>query len=266
MRIRVILGALVLLTLGALLWVRSREDPLTGLAVGSEVLVDPPSDIELVEIPSGTLSREATYERHAMIVTLESFYIGKYEVTQRQWKAVMESNPAEFKGDDLPVINTRWDSVQVFMERLSEATGHLYRLPTEAEWEYACRAGSTTFYHFGEDTLRLGEYEWYDENSGGRPHPVGEKRPNTWGLYDMAGNAGEWTATIWDPAPYMRRNPGREFPGGPYRIWRGSHFLHTKYAAGCSYWHSFRQERRNRPVGFRVVREKEATSDESRAG
>lgn len=120
------------------------------------------------------------------------FWMGKYQVTQAQWKAVMGDNPSHFKGDKLPVEKVSWDEVQEFCKKLSELTGKEYRLPTEDEWEYACRAGSTGQYCFGDDKKMLGEYAWYDENSEGTTHPVGQKKPNAWGLYDMHGNVLEW--------------------------------------------------------------------------
>jgi formylglycine-generating enzyme required for sulfatase activity len=127
-------------------------------------------------------------------VTIKNpFYLGKYPVTQNQWKKVMGSNPSSFKGDDRPVEKVSWSDVQEFIKRLNEMeSGHKYRLPSEAEWEYACRAGTTTRYSFGDDESKLDDYAWYDKKSGGETHPVGEKRSNPWGLYDMHGNVWEW--------------------------------------------------------------------------
>ncbi len=118
--------------------------------------------------------------------------MGKYQVTQAQWKAVMGNNPSGFQSDDRPVDSVSWDDAKDFCKKLSEKTGKEYRLPTEEEWEYACQAGSTGDYCFGDDAQLLGEYAWYGENSGGETHPVGQKQPNAWGLYDMHGNVWEW--------------------------------------------------------------------------
>jgi formylglycine-generating enzyme required for sulfatase activity len=121
------------------------------------------------------------------------FYLGTYPVTQREWKAVMDGNPSEFEGDDLPVESVSWDNVQEFIKKLNEREGtDKYRLPSEAEWEYACRAGTTTRYSFGDSDSKLGEYAWYYGNSDDEPHPAGQKKPNQWGLYDMHGNVQEW--------------------------------------------------------------------------
>jgi formylglycine-generating enzyme required for sulfatase activity len=272
----------ILVTLGMIgitISCRQQPDP----SIGS-ILVDNPYHIEVVLIPAGDLEWEADDTRHAMTIHLEEYYIGKYEVTQKQWKDVMGDYPVDFDwdalpiefrvegaigdrtrelversvliGDSLPVERVSWDAVQVFLRRLSEETGHEYRLPTEAEWEYACRAGTKTDYYFGNDTLLLAEYEWYDENSGGEPHPVGQKKPNPWGLFDMSGNIAEWTATIADMAPYELLYPDRDFGPGISRIYRGSHYLHTKFAAHSDYAHTYQQALPRGPVGFRVVREK----------
>ena len=122
----------------------------------------------------------------------EAFYLGKYEVTQKQWHEVMGYSPSHFKGDDLPAENVSWDDVQEFIKKLNKKENtHKYRLPSEAEWEYAARAGTTTRYSFGDDDSKLGEYAWYNENSGGKTHPVGNKGANPWGLYDVHGNVWE---------------------------------------------------------------------------
>src|SRR5665648_172810 len=116
------------------------------------------------------------------------FYLGTYPVTQREWKAVMGDDPSFFKGDDLPVEQVSWNDVQDFIKKLNEKEdADNYRLPSEAEWEYVCRAGATTRYSFGDDESKLAEYAWYKDNSGGKTHPVGQKKPNPWGLYDMNG-------------------------------------------------------------------------------
>lgn len=121
------------------------------------------------------------------------FYLGKYPVTQKEWKEVMDSNPSCFEGDDRPVECISWNDVQEFVNRLnSKESAHRYRLPTEDEWEYACRAGTATRYSFGDADSELDVYAWYYRNSELETHPVGQKKPNPWGLYDMHGNVWEW--------------------------------------------------------------------------
>ena len=125
------------------------------------------------------------------------FLIGVHQVTQLQYEAVTGENPSYFKGANKPVESVSCDEAVAFCKKLSElpaerTAGREYRLPTNAEWEYACRAGTTTRYSFGEDAKDLGKYAWFVENSDGTIHPVGEKLPNCWGLYDMHGNVWEW--------------------------------------------------------------------------
>jgi len=128
----------------------------------------------------------------------ESFYLSKYEVTQKQWYEVMGYDPSYFKGDDLPVENVSWDNVQEFIKKLNEKEStDKYRLPSEAEWEYAARAGTTTRYSFGDKYSKLEEYAWYIKNSGDKTHPVGRKGANPWGLYDVHGNIWEWVQDEW---------------------------------------------------------------------
>ncbi len=122
------------------------------------------------------------------------FDLGVYPVTQAQWEAVMGTNPSHFKGvPERPVESVSWNDIQDFLQRLNASgDGRTYALPTEAQWEYACRAGSTGIYCFGDDEAQLGDYAWYEANAGNTTHPVGQKQPNDWGLYDMDGNVWEW--------------------------------------------------------------------------
>ena len=155
--------------------------------------------LEMLELPTGSFCMGSNNGNpdekpvHRVAVNY-SFYMGRYEVTQAQWQAVMGNNPSNFKGDlaepyiKLPVEQVSWDDAQNFINKLNELNdGFRYRLPTEAEWEYACRAGTT-----GDYAGNLGEMAWYSENSGSKTHPVGGKQPNAWGLFDMHGNVWEW--------------------------------------------------------------------------
>ena len=124
----------------------------------------------------------------------KSFYLGIYEVTQGQWEAVMGDNPSRFTGDpNRPVERVSWEEVQQFIDEFNAREGGTkYRLPTEAEWEYAARAGSTTAYSFGDDNGQLSKYAWFGDNAGNTTHPAGQLQANAWGLYDMHGNVWEW--------------------------------------------------------------------------
>ncbi len=131
---------------------------------------------------------------HAVTIS-EGFWLSKYEVTQAQWEAVMGANPSNYPGADNPVDSVTWEDVRLFLLYLNYAKATaLYRLPTEAEWEYACRAGESARFYWGDDpnATEIDNYAWHSSNSGGVPHPVGEKLPNDWGLYDMSGNLWEW--------------------------------------------------------------------------
>jgi len=199
-----------------------------------------PGNVEMKfrKIPAGKFTmgspenerERASDEGPQHLVTITNpFYLGVYEVTQAQWKAVMGNNPSHFKdcGDDCPVEMVSWNDAQEFIKKLNQIEGsNKYRLPTEAEWEYACRAGTTTRFSFGDDDAVLSQYAWYSVNSGKRTHPAGQKKPNAWGLYDMYGNVWEWvhdwfgnypSASVTDPA-----GPS----SGAYRVFRGGSWLY----------------------------------------
>lgn len=185
------------------------------------------------------------------------FYLGTYQVTQSQWEAVMGDNPSRFTGDaNRPVENISWDDTQAFLQRLSEKEqGSLYRLPTEAEWEYAARAGAKTAYCFGDDPEQLHEYAWYDKNAEGTTHPVGQLKPNAWGLYDMHGNVWEWV-NDWFDETYYQESPTDDPQGpadGQVRVWRGGAFWYDQGFARCASRSWILPHHRHDFRGFRVV-------------
>ena len=169
------------------------------------VLKDCPACPTIIKVPAGEFmmgsspSEAGRYsdEGPQHRVAVRSFSMGRTEVTQAQWRAVMGSNPSHFTscGDDCPVEVVSWDDAQKFVARLSSQTGHAYRLPSEAEWEYACRAGSQQRY-CGSDNVE--DVAWFDSNSRATTHAAALKRPNGWGLYDMSGNVFEWTQDCWN--------------------------------------------------------------------
>jgi formylglycine-generating enzyme required for sulfatase activity len=179
--------------------------------------------MQFVLIPAGTFmmgadkdfAEASDYEQPRHQVTISKpFYLGVYNVTQKDWTAVMGNNPSKCRGEDNPVETVSWKDIQDFIKRLNQKEGHSrYRLPTEAEWEYAARAGSTSTYFFGDDKSQLGDYAWYYANSGDETHPVGQKRPNAWGLYDILGNVFEWTGDWWGDT-YYAKSPSSD-PTGP---------------------------------------------------
>jgi len=191
----------------------------------------------------------------------QPFYLGVHAVTQGQWEAVMGTNPSRFTGDpNRPVEMVSWEDAQAFIGRLNAREEHTqYRLPTEAEWEYAARTGSTTAYCFGDDNRwfrrRLGEYAWYCANAGDQTHPVGTRQPNAWGLYDMHGNVSEW---VQDWYGTYTAEPVTDPPGpssGSARVVRGGcWFYDARYCRSAFRVHFFAPGDRDGILGFRLLR------------
>jgi formylglycine-generating enzyme required for sulfatase activity len=199
-----------------------------GNGVKLEMLLIPAGEFQMGSPTSDTSAEADEMPRHAVRIS-RPFYLGKYPVTQEQWRAVMGGNSGNFKGPRNPVEQVSWHDCQQFLEKLNAKLGTQdgkFALPSEAQWEYACRAGSTTRYCFGEDDARLGEYAWYAASTGGATHPVGEKRPNAWGLYDMHGNVCEWCQD-WFGEDYYAKSPPHDPPGpaaGSFRVARGGNW------------------------------------------
>ena len=218
--------------------------------------------LTFVLVPPGSFmmgSTNADDEQPVHQVTIGApFYLGKYEVTQRQWVALMGSNPSEFKGADHPVEQVSWDDAQEFIRKLNAlGDGFEYRLPTEAEWEYACRAGTAGDYAGDLDALA-----WYENNSKGETHPVGQKQPNKFGLYDMHGNVWEWCA---DMAPETYQGAPRDGSawlnaGSQKRILRGGSWDHNSDHARSAYRHWFSSNHHTHGIGFRVAAVPRASS------
>ena len=185
---------------------------------------------EMVRVEGGTFRMGATSEENWLVerdeepvhsVTLSSYHIGKTEVTQALWQAVMGSNPSYFKGADLPVENVTWYDCQNFIQKLKSLTGRNFRLPTEAEWEFACRGGINSRGYKYSGSNNLGNVAWYNGNSDGQTHPVAIKAPNELGIYDMSGNVWEWCSDWY--ANYTSNSQTN--PSGPQsglsRVFRG---------------------------------------------
>jgi len=191
-------------------------------------------------------------ERPAHRVHVDAFYMDKYEVTQEAYEGLMGKNPAKHKGPKNPVEQVSWAAAARYCNMRSLREGLTpcydpqtfecnfdadgYRLPTEAEWEYACRAGTTSAYSFGDSAAALKNYAWYDANSGNTTHPVGRKKPNPWGLYDMHGNVFEWCNDYYAPDYYTRSpeaNP-RGPDSGDERVLRGGSWANSDASCRCS--------------------------------
>ena len=216
--------------------------------------------MKFTHIPAGEFmmgSDEYSNEQPVHKVKISKpFYLGTYPVTQREWRAVMGENPSRFKGDDLPVEQVSWNDVQEFIKKLNQKEGaDKYRLPSEAEWEYACRAGTTTQYSFGDDEGKLGEYAWYSHNSGSKTHPVGQKKPNPWGLYDMHGNVWEWVQD-WYHSDYKGApsdGSAWESEDGSLRVLRGGSWLKDAWICRSADRGNLNPGARNYGLGFRLL-------------
>jgi len=189
-------------------------------------------------------------------VTLEqAYYLGKYEVTQEQWVEIMGENPSYFKGDNNPVEYVSWNDVQEFVKKLNAKEGtDKYRLPSEAEWEYAARAGTTTAYSFGDSSSILGDYAWYSGNSGSKTHPVGQKKPNPWGLYDMHGNVWEWCQDSWHSDYEGAPTDGSAWDGSSSsRVSRGGSWDFNAGNCRSAYRYGLYPDYRGGSFGFRLL-------------
>ncbi|ELP56163.1 SUMF1/EgtB/PvdO family nonheme iron enzyme [Microcystis ichthyoblabe FBCC-A1114] len=228
--------------------------------------------LEMVSLPAGQFimgsadsdpdAWDAEKPQHQ--VKVNSFAIGKYPVTQAQYEAVMGTNPSHFKNNSWlknnlqnPVENVSWNDAQAFCQKLSQITGKTHRLPTEAEWEYACRAGTTTRYYFGDDASQLGDYAWYKGNSQNTTHPVGQKKPNAWGLYDMIGNVWEWCEDNWHDNYIGAPKDGSAWltNDNDYPILRGGCWYNGPDGCRSAYrdFSLYRRDGLSNSYGFRVV-------------
>ncbi len=214
----------------------SDEDNSNNDAIGLETLSNEDRVIidnlvnNMVYVEGGTFVMGATSEQGSEAdndekpthsVTLSSYYIGKYEVTQAEWRAVMGSNPSYFKGDNLPVENVSWNDCQEFIRKLNSLTGKNFRLPTEAEWEFAARGGNNSRGYKYSGSNDIGSVAWYDGNSGSKTHPVGQKSPNELGLYDMSGNVWAWCQDWYGSYSSSSQTNPTGPNSGSYRVNRG---------------------------------------------
>jgi formylglycine-generating enzyme required for sulfatase activity len=217
--------------------------------------------------PAGEEGRQESEGPQHLVRITKTFWMGMYEVTQEQYQAIMGTNPSYFKGPDSPVENLTWDDAQEFCRRLSAELGQPARLPTEAEWEYACRAGTTTAYtaYCLPEASRLGDYAWYSDNSGtpahpqGQPHPVGRAKPTGLAvrliLYDMLGNVSEWCSDWYGDYASSAQDDPQGPPTGKYRVVRGGNW--SLGAESCrSAYRAFADPTETKiDIGFRVVLE-----------
>jgi formylglycine-generating enzyme required for sulfatase activity len=249
------------------IWRPAKAQLETAKKIGKPVFLSNSIGMKFVLIPAGdfVMGSPASEPGHTMmegpqhrVKISRPFYLQTTEVTQAQWRAIMGKNPSHHQGcDQCPVEQVSGEDVKKFIRRLNaREKKNKYRLPTEAEWEYACRATTTTVYHFGNAPGRLGDHAWYADNSGNRTHPVAQKRPNPWGLFDMYGNVWEWCRDGYDGG-YYAESPALDPPGpgeGTWQVVRGGscfnnpRLLRSALRGGTSSRHSFSN------LGFRMVR------------
>jgi len=194
---------------------------------------------------------------HEVTLTYD-YYIGVYEVTQAQYEVVMGENPAHFKGPNLPVESIPFDKAKEFCDNLSKQEGRTYRLPYEAEWEYALRAGTSTLFFWGDDIDLADNYGWHNGNSENRTHRIGEKKPNSWGLFDMCGNVEEYIQGNYG----LYKSEPEIDPKGPPKPWgllncplRGCSYFHDKVLFRSCFRHGILKtpEDNSPETGFRII-------------
>ena len=237
-----------------------------------------PARIKMVSIKPGTFvmgspesepGRVDNEIQHTVRIA-KAFYMSRTPITQAQWKAVMGNNPSNFKGDDLPVENVSWNDAVEFCQKLSQRDHKKFRLPTEAEWEYACRAGTTTEYNSGNGTAALDKVGWYSGNStyipvqsfffrttmptGPGTHPVAQKSANAWGLYDMHGNVWQWCSDYFGEYSGDAENPTGATQGS-FRVLRGGSWRYRPQFCRSAYRSINGAGSRGNIIGFRIAQD-----------
>ena len=237
----------------------------SSVSSGSNEISIPVKDgitIDMVKVEAGTFMMGATSEMqkpyndekpvHQVTLT-NNYYMGKYEVTQSLWQAVMGSNPSKFKGDDLPVERVSWNDCREFISKLNGLTGKKFRLPTEAEWEYAARGGKKSRGYQYSGSSNISDVAWYVDNSGLKTHPVGTKQANELGIYDMTGNVWEWCQDWYGSyVSSSQTNPTGDV-SGPRRVGRGGSWYYNDRFCRSSFRYRDALGRRNGDLGLRLV-------------
>ena len=238
----------------------------TSLLPASQTVSIPVKDgisIDMVRVEAGTFTMGATAEMEALWVDEEKpthqvtltndYYIGKYEVTQALWKAVMGNNPSFFYGDNLPVETVSWYDCQEFISKLNRITGRTFRLPTEAEWEYAARGGNKSRGYQYSGSNNISDVAWYSFNSGDKTHVVGTKQANELGIYDMSGNVVEWCQDGYGKYSSSSQVNPTGANSGSHRMYRGGHWGCSSGGCRLSFRVAWTPGVRYEGIGLRLV-------------
>ncbi len=230
--------------------------------IPGDTWTEPVTGMEFIWVPGGCFQMgsnlgdvnvRAADEKPVHKVCLDGFWMGKYEVTQGQWKKIMGTNPSSFQyGDDFPVERVSFDDVQLYILKFSQQSANRFSLPSEAQWEYAARSGGRDQTYAGGDDLD--GVAWYDSNSGSKTHSVGTKSPNDLGIHDMSGNVCEWCEDVYDANAYSkhdRNNPVITYSSF-YRVIRGGSWRFNPWIVRTAYRDWFADESRLNILGFRL--------------
>ena len=237
------------------------DEYMGSVSAANEVFKVKDIEFRMIKVEGGTFTMGATSEmenpyddeKPTHQVTLSSYYIGETEVTQALWKAVMGSNPSYFKGDNLPVEMVSWDDCQTFISKLNALTGKRFRLPTEAEWEFAARGGNQSRHTPFSGSSRIDDVAWYESNSDNKTHPVKTKQPNELGSYDMTGNVWEWCQDWYGSYnSYAQTNPTGA-GSGSHRVDRGGSWICSPRLCRSSYRYCLTPEFSDFDLGLRLV-------------
>lgn len=218
---------------------------------------EPTTGMEFVWVPGGCFQMgadENRSERPIHKICMRGFWLGRHEVTQKEYKQLTAGNPSYFKGDDRPVEQVNWDEANAFAVQLGHKSGKLMRLPSEAEWEYACRAGGQHETYCGQG--QVPDLGWFGLNSGTRTHPVGKKLANAWGIYDMSGNVWEWVQDCWHSDYNGAPTDGSAWAGNgncAQRVFRGGGWFDSLPFLRAAYRNKYEPSSRFVYLGFRLV-------------
>ena len=231
------------------------EEPSIKISSFNKIEAESNLGIEMISVEGGAFLMGGRAQKTLHSITVGSFNIGKYQITQEQWEAVMGNNPSYFKGENLPVERVSWNDVQNFILKLNKKTGMNYRLPTEAEWEYAAGGGNNGHNYKFSGSKIIDDVAWYFVNSKTRTHTVGQKQANELGIHDMSGNVWEW-CNDWYSRRYYKESPSQNPPGpqiGTYRVKRGGSLGSDSGSCAIFNRNYNRAKYSNLDIGFRIV-------------